>query len=71
MYPNIRFYACDFSQKAIDWVHQSKEYDPARVYAKVMDLVKDPFTEDFPACDMVTLIFVLSAISPENHGLVI
>jgi len=34
---------------------------------KVCDLVKDNIPENFVAPDLVTLIFVLSAISPENQ----
>ena len=38
--------------------------------AAVVDLVKDPFPIEFEQPDLITLIFVLSAISPENHELV-
>jgi len=67
-YPNVKLYACDFSSKAIEWVKKAPGYDPTRVIAEVCDIVKDeiPITFDPPA-DLVTLIFVLSAISPENH----
>lgn len=33
----------------------------------VFDLVKSDFSEAYPKIDFITLIFVLSAISPENH----
>lgn len=33
----------------------------------VFDLVKDDFSSNYPKVDFITLIFVLSAISPENH----
>ena len=33
----------------------------------VQDLAKDDFSQDFPKVDFITLIFVLSAISPEYH----
>ncbi|KAL4481669.1 hypothetical protein ABPG74_007758 [Tetrahymena malaccensis] len=72
-YPAIKkFYVCDFSSKAIEWVKKAEPYDPERVVAEVADLVNDPIPATFnPPADIVTLIFVLSAISPENHQKVI
>ncbi|EGR28080.1 methyltransferase like 6, putative, partial [Ichthyophthirius multifiliis] len=72
-YPTIKkFYASDFSQKAIEWVKKAPSYDPEKIIATIQDLVNDPFPVEFyPAADIVTLIFVLSAIAPENHQMVI
>lgn len=36
-----------------------------------MDLVNDEFPKEFESSDLVTLIFCLSAISPENYPRVI
>ena len=33
----------------------------------VVDLTKDPVPEHFPNADFVTCIFIISAISPEQH----
>ncbi len=67
-YKNIkRIYGVDFSAKAIEWVRKVDQYDPARVIVEVCDLVKDEIPKNIISTDLVTLIFCLSAISPENH----
>ena len=66
-YPNLKFFGCDFSSKAIEWCKLAEPYDPKKTIFQVCDLVNDEIPSDFELPDLVTLIFVLSAISPENH----
>ncbi|KAG0437014.1 hypothetical protein HPB47_017647 [Ixodes persulcatus] len=61
-------YACDFSPRAVDFVKSHPLYDEARVKAFRCDLTRDALTDNVPECsvDVVTMIFVLSAICPEK-----
>lgn len=69
-YPFFRkVYGFDFSKKAIDVIKASELYKPDEFEVCVCDLVLDPLP-NFERPDLATLIFVLSAISPENHLLV-
>jgi len=63
-------YCCDFSAKAIELVRSHADYDPARCHAFLHDVSVDadatlPFPE--ASLDMILLIFVLSAISPDRQ----
>ncbi|KAJ1660045.1 hypothetical protein IWQ61_000976 [Dispira simplex] len=62
------FYACDFSPRAVEFVKAHPGYSSGRCHAFVCDLTKDPLTEEIPAgtVDLVSMIFVLSAIPPEK-----
>ena len=68
--PSIFVYACDFSKRAIDLVRQSSSYNPQRCNAFVCDLANDELSDSIPAesIDMVSCIFVLSAIPPADFG---
>jgi len=67
-YPFFRkVYGFDFSKKAIDVVKLCEFYDPINIQVDVCDLVLDELPIEWEKPDLATLIFVLSAISPENH----
>lgn len=65
---NIFAYACDFSPRAVEFVKQNPLYDPERCKVFQCDLTKDDLLNSVPAdcIDVVTLIFVLSAIHPDK-----
>ncbi|KAG7469866.1 hypothetical protein MATL_G00133320 [Megalops atlanticus] len=65
---NIFVYACDFSPRAVEFVKQNPLYCSERCKAFQCDLTKDDLRNSVPAesVDVVTLIFVLSAIHPEK-----
>lgn len=66
--PTSFFYACDFSPRAVDFVKAHPEYTEARCCAFQADLTQDPLTAHVPAhsLDIVSMIFVLSAIHPDK-----
>ncbi|XP_044065432.1 tRNA N(3)-methylcytidine methyltransferase METTL6 isoform X2 [Siniperca chuatsi] len=68
---NIFVYACDFSPRAVEFVKQNPLYSPERCCAFQCDLTKDDLRENVPegSVDVVTLIFVLSAIHPDKMKL--
>ncbi|CAK7352894.1 unnamed protein product [Dovyalis caffra] len=72
-YPNIFVYACDFSPRAVNLVKTHKDYLETRVGAFVCDLTVDDLSKDISpsSVDIVTMIFVLSAVSPEKMPLVL
>lgn len=65
---NIYIYACDFSPRAVEFVKQNPLYSPERCCAFQCDLTKDDLQENIPenSVDVITLIFVLSAIHPDK-----
>ncbi|KAJ8751455.1 hypothetical protein K2173_016665 [Erythroxylum novogranatense] len=72
-YPGIFVYACDFSPRAIDLVKTHKDYSNAHVSAFVCDLTIDDLSKEISpsSVDIVTMIFVLSAVSPEKMPVVL
>uniref|UniRef100_UPI00398F7AA2 tRNA N(3)-methylcytidine methyltransferase METTL6 isoform X1 n=1 Tax=Pristiophorus japonicus TaxID=55135 RepID=UPI00398F7AA2 len=68
---NVFIYACDFSPRAVEFVKQNHLYNAERCKAFQCDLTKDDLLEHVPAdsVDVVTLIFVLSAIHPDKMQL--
>ncbi|XP_039047321.1 uncharacterized methyltransferase C3H7.11-like [Hibiscus syriacus] len=72
-YPEIFVYACDFSQRAINLVKAHKYFDETRVSAFVCDLATDDLSEhiSLASVNVVTMIFVLSVVSPEKMPLVL
>ncbi|KAM9310828.1 tRNA N(3)-cytidine methyltransferase METTL6 [Pholidichthys leucotaenia] len=70
---SIFVYACDFSPRAVEFVKQNSLYCPERCCAFQCDLTKDDLRENVPegSVDVVTLIFVLSAVHPEKMRLVL
>ncbi|EXB57651.1 hypothetical protein L484_002998 [Morus notabilis] len=71
--PDIFVYACDFSPRAVNLVKTHKDFTDSHVSAFVCDLTADDLTDNIPpsSVDIVTMIFVLSAVSPEKMPLVL
>jgi len=65
---NIFMYACDFSQRAVEFVQKDSRYDLLRMKAFVCDVTRDSLVSQIPenTVDVASLIFVLSAIHPDN-----
>ncbi|XP_033836861.1 tRNA N(3)-methylcytidine methyltransferase METTL6 [Periophthalmus magnuspinnatus] len=65
---NVFIYACDFSPRAVEFVKQNPLYSPERCCAFQCDLTKDDLRDQIPenSVDVITLIFVLSAIHPDK-----
>ncbi|KAJ8448814.1 hypothetical protein Cgig2_011435 [Carnegiea gigantea] len=72
-YPDVFVHACDFSQRAINLVQSHKEYADTRVHAFVCDLISDDLSNHIApsSVDIITVIFALSAVSPEKMPLVL
>ncbi|KZV36515.1 hypothetical protein F511_15686 [Dorcoceras hygrometricum] len=72
-YPDIFVHACDFSPRAVDLVKKHRDFTEARVNAFVCDLTIDDLCHHVSpsSVDIVTVIFVLSAVSPEKMPLVL
>ena len=66
--PYLNIYACDFSPRAVEIIKSNPSYKEGRVEAFVADLTKDDLTHHIPpaSVDLVTMIFCLSAISPDK-----
>lgn len=60
-------HACDFAPEAISCLKGHPEYSTARVNAFVCDITKDSLADfvEPASVDICTMIFVLSAISPQ------
>lgn len=61
---------CDFSPRAVNFVKEHALYKADKVDAHVVDLVNDEFPFPKETADFSIMLFVLSAISPENFPLV-
>ncbi|KAJ6994647.1 hypothetical protein NC653_017452 [Populus alba x Populus x berolinensis] len=72
-YPNIFVHACDFSPRAVNLVKTHKDYLETCVGAFVCDLTVDDLSKEISpsSVDIVTMIFVLSAVSPEKMPLIL
>ncbi|KAI1729376.1 methyltransferase domain-containing protein [Ditylenchus destructor] len=67
-FPLWSLYGMDFSNKAIEILQQKAQLLGIKAQTLVKDLaVENDEPNPFPPCDIVSLIFVLSAISPEKH----
>lgn len=62
-------YCCDFSPKAVELVKTNHNYDASRCHAFVCDVSTENAEFPFPenSLDIILLIFVMSAISPERY----
>lgn len=67
-FSNFYYYACDFSPRAVDFVKSNKLYDANRMKAFCADLTTDDLFENLEegSVDLASLIFVLSAVTPEK-----
>ncbi|GFO14529.1 methyltransferase-like protein 6 [Plakobranchus ocellatus] len=65
---NLIFFACDFSPRAVDFIKSHPSFDPTRCTVFQCDITRDIITENVPeeSVDLATLIFVLSALHPDN-----
>ncbi|XP_062159706.1 uncharacterized protein LOC133867048 [Alnus glutinosa] len=72
-YPDVFVYACDFSPRAVNLVKMHKDFKESRVSAFACDLTVDDLSKQIStsSIDIVTMIFVLSAVSPEKMPLVL
>jgi len=71
---DIFVYACDFSPRAIEFVKQNPLYDEDKCRAFVCDLTSPlSVLTDVPSSsvDIISCIFVLSAIDPRKHPSVV
>lgn len=61
-------YACDFSARAVELVKSNELYDPLKMKAFTCDITKPDIFEEIEAesLDIITMVFVLSAVHPEN-----
>jgi methyltransferase-like protein 6 len=62
-------YACDFSPRAIEFVKQNPLYNESKIIAFQCDVTTDSIFNYIKDCtlDIITVIFVLSAILPKYH----
>ncbi|XP_017430876.1 uncharacterized protein LOC108338485 isoform X1 [Vigna angularis] len=72
-YPDAFVYACDFSPRAVELVKTHEDYKESHVIAFVSDLTADDLCKEIlpSSVDIVTMIFMLSAVSPEKMPLVL
>lgn len=72
-YPNLFIYACDFAPRAVDLVKAHPAYNDQRVNAFVCDATSEDLRCAVPeeSVDVVTLIFMLSAVSPAKMSSVL
>ncbi|XP_022892751.1 uncharacterized protein LOC111407483 isoform X3 [Olea europaea var. sylvestris] len=72
-YSDIFIHACDFSPRAVNLVKMHKDFKEDRISAFICDLTVDDLSQQISpsSVDIVTMVFVLSAVSPEKMPLVI
>lgn len=65
---NYYFYACDFSPRAVEFVRKHQLYNEQKIKAFEADITTDSVFDYVKeeSVDIVTLVFVLSAIHPEK-----
>ena len=64
--PDLMVYCCDLSPTAVQLVRDHVQYSGGRCHSWVCDVTTDTWSAPFPpdSLDIVTMIFVLSAVSP-------
>ncbi|KAJ7540251.1 hypothetical protein O6H91_10G006600 [Diphasiastrum complanatum] len=67
-FPHLFIHACDFSPRAVNLVKSHKDYNESYFHVFVCDVTSDVLTQEVApsSVDVVTLVFVLSAIAPEK-----
>ncbi|XP_054738661.1 tRNA N(3)-methylcytidine methyltransferase METTL6 [Anastrepha obliqua] len=67
------YYACDFSPRAIEFVRSNPLYDERQIHAFQCDITTDQIHTHISECslDIITMIFVLSAIHPHKFAVVV
>ncbi|KAL0907565.1 hypothetical protein M5K25_021981 [Dendrobium thyrsiflorum] len=72
-HPDIYIHACDFSPRAIDLVKAHDSFRDGQINAFVCDLTLEDLNDLIPSSsvDIVTMIFVLSAVAPEKMPVVL
>ncbi|XP_060522788.1 tRNA N(3)-methylcytidine methyltransferase Mettl2 [Cylas formicarius] len=70
---NLKVYGCDFSSKAINIVTNSAVFDKDRCCVFTLDITNDEWRVPFEknSQDIIVMIFVLSAISPDKFQKVV
>jgi len=65
----LYIYCCDFSPRGVQFVKDHKLYDEQRVRAFQCDITTETLLAELgeDSVDMITCIFVLSAIHPDKH----
>jgi len=65
-------YCCDFSPRAVEFVQNNPLYDEERIKAFQCDITTDDLNKEIVenCVDIVSMIFVLSAIHPQKHATV-
>lgn len=66
--PGLMIHACDFSSKAVELIKSNEAYDPKHIQASVWDIASDELPLDVceQSVDVVILVFIFSALSPEQ-----
>ncbi|KAJ9692023.1 hypothetical protein PVL29_011222 [Vitis rotundifolia] len=72
-YPKLYVHACDFSPLAIELVKSNVDFRGDRVNAFVCDVANDDLSDKIKpsSVDVITLIFMLSAVSPNKMPLIL
>lgn len=65
-FPLLNFQACDCAKSAVTLMATQPSFDASRCISDVCDIAKQPLPFAHGASDFATLIFVLSALSPET-----
>lgn len=65
-FPNLTFQACDCASSAVSLMATQPSYDASRCVSDVCDIAKQPLPFPRGSSDFATLIFVLSALSPQT-----
>lgn len=70
---NYFIYACDFSPRAVEFVKRNELYDTSKMKAFTCDITTLDVFNEVPAgsLDIITMIFVLSAIHPDKFKQVV
>ncbi|EEH45104.1 tRNA(Thr) (cytosine(32)-N(3))-methyltransferase [Paracoccidioides brasiliensis Pb18] len=70
----LRLHACDYSKKAVEVMRKSEHYDEKYMQADVWDVSAEVEVDSFPpglgpdSVDVVVMIFIFSALSPNEWG---